>query len=145
MDGCLSHRTDLVYCVPGGHVLSQVPFLLYTRSLLLLSETHAVKSQNLSDDMPLFTHTHSSIDATIQSLLECIGEVKSWITFSKLKLNDDKIETFHFGTDKSHNNLFLMISLDPTCGRKSEAPSLLLFMGLPGRPSQLSGPLDFFR
>ena len=29
---------------------------------------------------------------------------------------------------------------DPTCGSISEAPSLVLFKGIPGRPSQVSGP-----
>ena len=112
VNGCISHRADLVYGVPQGSVLGPVLFVMYTRPLLLLLEKHSVKSQSFADDTQLYTHTDpSDIDSTVQLMQECIGEVKSWMTFSKLKLNDDKTEALLFCNNKSRSTLSLPNSI----------------------------------
>ena len=112
VDGCISHKADLLYGVPQGSVLGPVLFVLYTRPLLLLLEKHSVKSQSFADDTQLYTHTDpSNMDSAVQLLQECIGEVKSWMTLSKLKLNDDKTEALLFCNNKSRSTLSLPKSI----------------------------------
>jgi hypothetical protein len=102
VDGCLSGSADLVYGVPQGSVLGPVLFTLYTRPLLLLLGMHAVESQSFADDTQLYKHIHPSlVDSAVQTLRRCIDDVKSWMTLSKLKLNDDKTEALLIHNHKS--------------------------------------------
>ena len=36
--------------------------------------------------------TTDQIDTSVQSMQDCISDVKTWMTSNKLKLNDDKTE-----------------------------------------------------
>jgi hypothetical protein len=93
VDGCFSESVDLVYGVPQGSVLGPVLFTMYTKPLLLLLERHAIGNQSFADDTQLYNSVHpSSIDSAVQTVQECITDVKSWMTLNKLKLNDDKTE-----------------------------------------------------
>ena len=39
--------------------------------------------------------TTDQIDTSVQSMQDCISDVKTWMTSNKLKLNDDKTESAH--------------------------------------------------
>jgi len=112
VDGCFSSRADLVYGVPQGSVLGPVLFTMYTKPLLILLEKHTVENQSFADDMQLYKPTHPSlVDSAVQTVQECIGEVRSWMTLSKLKLNDDKTEALLIHNHKSSSASSLPTSL----------------------------------
>lgn len=57
------------------------------------TETHSVSDQSFADDTQLL---HScaphQIEENVLTLHTCISNVKAWITFNKLKLQDDKTD-----------------------------------------------------
>ena len=87
--------------VPQGSVLGPVLFILYTKPLSSLIDSHSVSNQSFADD----TQIHDScppdqIHATVQTMQNCIADVKSWMIQSKLKLNDDKTEALSIKSRK---------------------------------------------
>jgi hypothetical protein len=85
---------------------------MYTKPLLILLEKHTVENQSFADDMQLYKPTHPSlVDSAVQTVQECIGEVRSWMTLSKLKLNDDKTEALLIHNHKSSSASSLPTSL----------------------------------
>lgn len=97
VDGQTSHPASLSFGVPQGSVLGPIMFILYTKPVSSLTHTHAISSQSFADDTQLYdSTTPQNVSASIQSLESCIGEVKSWMTTNKLKLNDDKTEALLF-------------------------------------------------
>jgi hypothetical protein len=93
VDGCFSSTADLVCGVPQGSVLGSVLFTLYTKPLLLLLGKQAVENQSFADDSQLYKSTTPMlIDSAVQTVENCITDIRSWMTINKLKLNDDKTE-----------------------------------------------------
>ena len=90
-------RSDpaLISCgVPQGSVLGPVLFVLYTSPLADIISRHSVLHHSFADDTQLQKSAHpSQVDDLIQSMQECILDVRSWMTYNKLRLNDDKTET----------------------------------------------------
>ena len=83
----------LNFGVPQGSVLGPFLFILYTKPLTTLIRQHSISNQSFADD----TWLHDScrpdqIDTSVQSMQDCISDVKTWMTSNKLKLNDDKTE-----------------------------------------------------
>ena len=79
--------------MPQGSVLGPVLFVLYTTLLSDLISSHSVVPQSYADDTQLQSSAKPShVNELVDSMQACIGDVKSWMTFNKLKLNDDKTE-----------------------------------------------------
>ena len=79
------------YDAPQGSVLGPVLFVLYTTPLSEVIEHHSIRHHLLADDTQLRKSApphHAS--ELVQSMQECIHDVKVWMSSHKLKLNDDK-------------------------------------------------------
>jgi hypothetical protein len=88
-----SKSVPLSFGVPQGSVLGPILFIMYTKPISALIQTHSVSGQSFADDTQLQDSCASDqIHATIQTMQSCISDVKSWMTNNKLKLNDDKTE-----------------------------------------------------
>ena len=68
-------------------------FILYTKPLTTLIRQHSISNQSFADNTQLHNSCHrDQIYTSVQSMQDCISDVKTWMTSNKLQLNDDKTE-----------------------------------------------------
>ena len=90
-----SDQTKLpsVWAFPRA-VLGPVFFVLYTQPLFELIKKHSIQHHAFADDNQLYKETvPDEIQTTIETMQNCITDVKLWMTHNKLQLNDSKTES----------------------------------------------------
>ena len=74
-------------------MLGPILFILYTTPLSDIISSHSVLFHSYADDTQLQKSAKPShVNELVQSMQACIQDVKSWMTYNKLKLNDEKTE-----------------------------------------------------
>ena len=75
-------------------------------------ESHYVLHHSFADDIQLQKSAPpQQVDELIQSMQQCVHNVKSWMTDNKLKLNDDKTEALIISAPRISNSIPLPDSL----------------------------------
>ena len=75
-------------------------------------DSHSVLHHSFADDTQLQKSAPPlQVDELIQSMQQCVHDVKSWKTHNKLKLNDDKTEELIISATKISNSMPLPDSL----------------------------------
>ena len=93
VNGQVSTAVPICFGVPQGSVLGPVLFVLYTSPLAKVIEKHSVLHHSYADDSQLQKSASPlEIPQLVQSMQDCIADVRSWMTLNKLKLNNDKTE-----------------------------------------------------
>jgi hypothetical protein len=101
-----SDNVDLVFGVPQGSVLGPVLFVMYSRPLSTLIDSHAVLNQAFADDTQLYgSSPPSEVNSTITNMQHCISDVRTWMADHKLKLNDDKTEALLIHSGRSFSKV----------------------------------------
>ena len=73
--------------------LDPVLFVLYTSPLASVIEKHSVLHHSYADNSQLQKSTEpSEVPQLLEAMLDCIADVRAWMTTNKLKLNNDKTE-----------------------------------------------------
>ena len=105
VNNTFSDPANLSFGVPQGSVLGPILFIMYTKHLSSLIDSHSLCNQSFADDTQLYKScTPSIIDQTIQTTQNCITDIKTWMTTHKLKLNDDKTEVLLIHTNRSFSS-----------------------------------------
>ena len=98
--GQFSSPSAPVSCgVPQGSILGPVLFCLYMLPLGNIIRKHNIAFHFYADDSQLYLPLKSA--DLLQTLLDCLEEVKVWLGSNFLQINNDKTEVIIFGPSKS--------------------------------------------
>ena len=97
-----SNPVSLHYGVPQGSVLGPIIFTLYTCPLGQIFKAHGLMYHLYADDRQLYlSFTPNTLGAQsmcLETIKNCIDDVRRWMTLNMLKLNDNKTEFIILGT-----------------------------------------------
>ena len=84
VNNCSSAPETISYGVPKGSVLGPVLFFLYTAPFSDVMDSHSVLHHSFADDTQLQKSAPpQQVDELIQSMQQCVHDVKSWMTHKK--------------------------------------------------------------
>ena len=93
VDGVLSELSELAYGVPQGSVLGPIEFCIYTIPLSAILNHYKINYHIYADDTQIYCSFEiDSLDEVLNSISDCISDIRSWMITNKLKINDDKTE-----------------------------------------------------
>ncbi len=110
IDGVTSDTASLQYGVPQGSVLGPILFTIYTSPIGEIARCHNLEIPVYADDHELYTFfkvkSPASQRRTLDVLIACVAEVRSWMALNKLQLNDEKTEFITICAPQYRRNIF---------------------------------------
>lgn len=89
---CLSDEVSVLYGVPQGSVLGPLLYNLYMLPLGSIIRQYSISYHSYADDTQLYISVSGNHLSAVNDLIQCINEVRHWMTKNFLQLNDDKTE-----------------------------------------------------
>ena len=100
--GTLSNYFDLDCGVPQGSCVGPLLFVFYASKLFTIIKKHLPNVHCFADDKQLYlsfkSDDKSSVDEAISAMNRCISDLRNWMIWDRLMINDDKTELILIGT-----------------------------------------------
>ena len=105
MDGQSSKHYEVTCGVPQGSVLGPLLFNLYMLPLGSVIRRHGISFHSYADDTQLYVAVSPDDTGPIDSLFNCISDIKAWMSQNFLQLNQDKTEVMVIGSKTQREKL----------------------------------------
>ena len=101
--GSTSPARPLTCGVPQGSVLGPQLFSIYAAPVSNIIRNNNWLSHFYADDTQIYITVkphQEDIDAAVETIEQCVAEIRSWVKTNSLKLNDSKTEVIVYGSDE---------------------------------------------
>ncbi|XP_032366676.1 LOW QUALITY PROTEIN: uncharacterized protein LOC116685831 [Etheostoma spectabile] len=103
-DHC-SSKASLPCGVPQGSILGPILFSMYMLPLGSIIKKHNLSFHFYADDLQIYLPIKPNENTALTKLLDCITDIKQWLSQNFLHLNDSKTECILFGSPSMSNVL----------------------------------------
>ncbi len=83
-------RSQVQYGVPQGSVLGPLLFMFYMLPMGNIIRKHGVSFHSYADDTQLYIYSRPGETHQTEKLMECIVDIKNWMSNTFLILNSEK-------------------------------------------------------
>ena len=130
-----SHR-ELNVGVPQGSLMGPILFILYTKDISNIAETHGLSMHMYADDTQLYIsfkyRDKNNVRMTSDSIQDCLRNIRSWMGTNFLKINPGKTKFIVIGSSYNIKNDFggELIVLNDADGKEIEKLNAVVLLGV---------------
>lgn len=97
IDNFASIKVPLPHGVPQGSILGPLLFGLYFIPLGSVFRKHSISFHFYADDCQIYVPLAQNNAHSVQPLIDCLNDIKAWLSFNFHSLNENKTDVMVFG------------------------------------------------